>query len=94
MKFADFMPTRRRSGKKRKEGVAPSPPHAAVATSTALPKKDADFSTADRAILNELRLGVAARDSQFKMKARKKHNPYPTKEAPYPLNYERPVIDQ
>ena len=91
------MPTRRRSAKKRKEGAPPSRPHAAVATTTGqpdLPKKDAHFSTADRAILQELKLGVAARESQFKMKGSKKHNAYPAKEAPYPLNYERPVIDQ
>ncbi|KAI9465573.1 hypothetical protein BJY52DRAFT_593170 [Lactarius psammicola] len=94
--FADFMPTRRRSAKKRKEGAPPSRPHADAATSTAradLPKKDVHFSTADRAILQELKLGAAARESQFKMKANKKHHPYPAKEAPYPLYYERPVID-
>lgn len=96
--FADFMSTRRRSAKKRKEGAPPSRPHA-VATTTArpdrdLPKRDAHFSTADRAILEELKLGAAARESQFKMKASKKHHPYPAKEAPYPLNFERPVIDQ
>lgn len=93
--FADFMPTRRRSAKKRKEGAPPSRPNA-VATSTAradLPKKDAHFSTADRAILQELKLGAAARESQFKMRGNKKHHAYPAKEAPYPLNYERPVID-
>ncbi|KAI9443139.1 hypothetical protein H4582DRAFT_1160245 [Lactarius indigo] len=94
--FADFMPTRRRSANKRKEGAPPSRPHAVPATSTTradLPKKDAQFSTADRAILHELKLGAAARESQFKMKGNKKHHPYPAKEAPYPLNYERPVID-
>ena len=96
--FADFMPTRRRSAKKRKEGAPPSRPHThAVATPTTrvdLPKKDSHFSTADRTILQELKLGTAVRESQFKMKASKKHHPYPAKEAPYPLNYERPVIDQ
>ncbi|KAH9065482.1 hypothetical protein EDB87DRAFT_1555929 [Lactarius vividus] len=93
--FADFMPTRRRSANKRKEGAPPSRPHAVAATSTRvdLPKKDAQFSTADRAILHELKLGAAARESQFKMKGNKKHHPYPAKEAPYPLHYERPVID-
>ncbi|KAF8272206.1 hypothetical protein EI94DRAFT_1796342 [Lactarius quietus] len=75
--FADFMPTRRRSAKKRKEGAPPSRPHAVVATTTT----------------RELKLGAAARESQFKMKGSKKHHAYPTKEAPYPLNYERPVID-
>lgn len=91
------MPTRRRSAKKRKEGAAlPLRPHAADTSSTRvdLPKRDTHFSTADRAILHELELGVAARESQFKMKGSKKHHPYPAKEAPYPLNYERPVIDQ
>jgi len=91
------MPTRRRSARKRKEGAPPSRPHADAATSTPradLPKKDAHFSTADRAILQELKLGAAARESQFKMKGNKKHHPYPAKEAPYPLNYDRPVIDQ
>ncbi|KAH8989659.1 hypothetical protein EDB86DRAFT_3080919 [Lactarius hatsudake] len=93
--FADFMPTRRRSANKRKEGAPPSRPHAVAATSARvdLPKKDAHFSTADRAILHELKLGAAARESQFKMKGNKKHHPYTAKEAPYPLNYERPVID-
>lgn len=57
-------------------------------------KKDARFSTADRAILEELKLGAAARKSQFKLKGIKKHHAYLKSEAPYPRNYERPVIDQ
>lgn len=88
------MPTRRRSAKKRKESLRP---HAAANTSSTrldLPKTDTHFSTADRTILHELKLGAAARESQFKMKGSKKHHPYTAKEAPYPLNYERPVIDQ
>jgi len=57
-------------------------------------RSDARFSTADRAILEELKLGAAARKSQFKMINNKKHHAYPKSEAPYPRNYERPVIDQ
>ncbi len=57
-------------------------------------KSDARFSTADRAILEELKLGAAARKSQFKMKGNKMHHAYPKSEAPYPRNYERAVIDQ
>ncbi|KAI0269749.1 hypothetical protein BC834DRAFT_569124 [Gloeopeniophorella convolvens] len=99
--FADFIPMRRKSVKKtapaRKDNV-PSPqptsmplpagPHAASTT-----RNVAHFSTADRAILKELKLGAAARDSQFKVKGNKKHHAYSTKEAPYPRNYERVVID-
>lgn len=59
-----------------------------------LTERDARFSTADRAILEELKLGAAARKSQFKMKGNKKHHAYLKSEAPYPRNYERPVIDQ
>jgi len=56
--------------------------------------KGARFSTADRAILEELKLGSAARESQFKTKGTDRHHAYPANEAPYPRNYERPVIDQ
>ncbi|TFY52472.1 hypothetical protein EVG20_g10534, partial [Dentipellis fragilis] len=56
-------------------------------------KKNANFSTADRAILEELKRGITARELQFVMKGGKKHHSYPAKEAPYPRNYERIVID-
>ena len=57
-------------------------------------QKDVRLSTPDRAILEELKLGVAARESQFKMKGNKKHHAYPANEAPYPCDYERQVMDQ
>jgi hypothetical protein len=97
--FVDFMPTRRRSTKKspssRKDGVVPTQPNRISGTTLVDPaQKDARFSTPDRAILEELKLGAAARESQFKTKGNKKHHAYPAKEAPYPRNYERPVMDQ
>ncbi|KAI0052694.1 hypothetical protein FA95DRAFT_1592645 [Auriscalpium vulgare] len=63
------------------------------ATAATTPPPDTQFSTTDRAILAELKRNVAARESQFKMKSGRKHHPYPLKEAPYPRNYERVVID-
>ncbi|KAI9510592.1 hypothetical protein F5148DRAFT_976528 [Russula earlei] len=94
--FADFLPTRRRSAKRppsRKESAPGT--HSSRTTGTALVDsgKDARFSTADRAILKELKLGAAARESQFKIKGSKKHHAFPANEAPYPRNYERSVID-
>ncbi|KAA1469908.1 hypothetical protein DENSPDRAFT_928486 [Dentipellis sp. KUC8613] len=56
-------------------------------------KKNANFSTADRAILEELKRGITAREQQFVMKGGKKHHSFPAKDAPYPRNYERIVID-
>ncbi|KAI0252378.1 hypothetical protein BJV78DRAFT_351287 [Lactifluus subvellereus] len=83
--FADFMPTRRRSTKRpsfaRKESAS------SKGSSTHAGHTKRDLSTPDR------QLGVAHRESQFKMKDNKKHHAYPANEAPYPLNYERPVID-
>lgn len=93
------MPTRRRSTKKsppsRKDSVVPIQPSRISGSTLVDPaQKDARFSTPDRAILEELKLGAAARESQFKMKGNKKHHAYPANEAPYPRNYERPVMDQ
>jgi hypothetical protein len=98
--FADFMPTRKRSIKKpspRKDSIniVPAPSNRTSGATLVDPaQKDARFSTPDRAILEELKLGAAARESQFKMKGNKKHHAYLANEAPYPRNYERPVIDQ
>ncbi len=92
--FADFMPTRKRSIKKPSPHVPAPSNRTSGATLVDPAQKDARFSTPDRAILEELKLGAAARESQFKMKGNKKHHAYLANEAPYPRNYERPVIDQ
>lgn len=96
--FSDFIPTRRKSTKKASSARNEITPTQSSRTSSATPvdpaERDARFSTADRAILEELKLGAAARKSQFKMKGNKKHHAYSKCEAPYPRNYERPVIDQ
>lgn len=91
------MPTRRKSTKtsSRKESVVCTHSNRISEAAPAGPaQKDARLSTPDRAILEELKLGAAARESQFKMKGNKKHHAYATSEAPYPCDYERAVMDQ
>lgn len=63
------------------------------------------FSTADRAILEELKAGIRAREAQFTLKGvghtvlgggkgpGKRHHAYPKEEVPYPRAYAREVID-
>ncbi|EPQ54467.1 hypothetical protein GLOTRDRAFT_121617 [Gloeophyllum trabeum ATCC 11539] len=55
--------------------------------------KDFNLSTPDRAILQELKRSIAARDAQFVTRGGEKHHPYPAKEVPYPRSYERQVVD-
>ncbi|TFY83031.1 hypothetical protein EWM64_g987 [Hericium alpestre] len=101
-------PLRRRSTKKSvrkaKEPIAASSSVEQSANSSPKPgssssscieesKKNANFSTADRAILEELQRGITARELQFVMKGGKKHHCYSPAIAPYPRNYERVVVD-
>lgn len=66
---------------------------------------DPKFSTADRKILEELKLNISAREAQFVKKGTgvsfgrngvgcgKKHHPYSRRDVPYPRSYEREVLD-
>lgn len=64
---------------------------------------DLNFSTLDRTILQELKLSLTARESQFVLKGPGsgmgprgtgvKHHPYSSKEVPYPRSYDRGVVD-
>jgi hypothetical protein len=96
--FPDLVPARRKSTKRpssRKETVVSSHLNRTSGAIFVGPaQKDARLSTPDRAILEELKLGAAARESQFKMKGNKKHHAYAASEAPYPCDYERQVMDQ
>ena len=56
--------------------------------------EDLRFSTVDRAILQELKSKMQARDAQFIVKNGKKHHPYMPEEVPYPVSYERQVLDK
>jgi hypothetical protein len=80
-----------------------------AALSTNDPKQldelDLKFSTADRTILEQLKMSIRAREDQFVLKGignltvgggqcrGKKHHPYPSMEAPYPRSYEKEVVD-
>lgn len=55
---------------------------------------DVPFSTVDRAILEELKEKLRARESQFITRNGKKHHPFSAQDVPYPRNYEREVLDQ
>ncbi|KAI0056108.1 hypothetical protein BV25DRAFT_1832575 [Artomyces pyxidatus] len=96
--FADLMPMRRKSTKRlvRKDPPvrAPSPPPPPPPDQPSPRPGAQQFSTTDRTILEELKRNVAARESQFRVKGGCKHHSYSAKEAPYPRNYERLVIDQ
>ena len=71
-------------------------------------KAGPNFSTLDRTILEELKLALTARESQFVYKGQgsgggmgigamnrrgERHHPYPKQEVPYPRSYERGVVD-
>ena len=71
-------------------------------------KAGPNFSTLDRTILEELKLTLTARESQFVNKGQgsgggmgigamsrkgERHHPYPKQEVPYPRSYERGVVD-
>jgi hypothetical protein len=91
--FVDFIPTSRKRTTKRpsfqvvprKESVTCTPSKASSVPIHTDP---------DNPVIQDLRLSFATCKSQFKMKGNKKHHAYPANEAPYPRNYERPVIDQ
>ncbi|CAL1712725.1 unnamed protein product [Somion occarium] len=71
-------------------------PPLTVTTSISTPESTEpgfQFSTADRTILEELKSKMKARDSQFQLRCGKKHHIYPASEVPYPINYERDVLD-
>ena len=95
--FVDFLPMRRRSMKRpsrKTSPVIPTDPSPKVRSLESGQKSDAQFSTSDRAILEELRRNVGAREAQFVVRGGKKHHAYAAREAPYPRNYERLVLDQ
>lgn len=54
----------------------------------------AEFSTADRKFLSELRQDLSSKESRFIMKNGKKHHPFSIAEVPYPRSYDRLVLDQ
>jgi len=68
-------------------------------------QKGAKFTTADRAILEQLKANLRARDEQFTIKGvghtiygqlkspGKKYHAHPKDEVPYPRSYEREVLD-
>ncbi|KAG6849933.1 hypothetical protein H0H93_003462 [Arthromyces matolae] len=72
---------------------------------TPTPHANLNFSTADRAILEELKQNLRARDAQFVLKGEgsslgspltsrgKKHHAFPPDKVPYPRSYEREVVD-
>ncbi|OBZ68915.1 Demethylmenaquinone methyltransferase [Grifola frondosa] len=78
-------PLQRKKSRSSK-GSAPS-------THNATAKNDAQFSTVDRTILDQLRRKVQAREEQFILRNGKKHHAFSAKEVPYPRSYERHVID-
>ncbi|KAF8799001.1 hypothetical protein BYT27DRAFT_7264526 [Phlegmacium glaucopus] len=68
-------------------------------------RQDLKFSTADRTILEQLKMNIRAREAQFVVKGignmvvgggkspGKKHHSYSAKEVPYPRSYGREVVD-
>lgn len=66
---------------------------------------DLKFPTADRTILEQLKMSIRAREGQFALKGighlalgggqcrGKKYHSYPSKEVPYPRSYEKEVVD-
>ncbi|KAI0373739.1 hypothetical protein BV20DRAFT_1049676 [Pilatotrama ljubarskyi] len=56
-------------------------------------KNDLPFSTIDRAILEELRQKIRAREEQFVVRSGKKYHAFSPQEVPYPRSYDRQVVD-
>ncbi|KAI0669238.1 hypothetical protein C8Q78DRAFT_203779 [Trametes maxima] len=56
-------------------------------------KNDLPFSTLDRAILEELRQKIRAREEQFVIRSGKKYHAFSPEEVPYPRSYDRQVVD-
>ncbi|KAH9889995.1 hypothetical protein C8Q73DRAFT_147103 [Cubamyces lactineus] len=56
-------------------------------------KNDLPFSTLDRAILEELRQKIRAREEQFVIRSGRKYHAFPTEDVPYPRSYDRQVVD-
>ena len=81
-------------------GTAPT-----ALSSDELEGQDAKFSTADRTILEQLKLNIRAREDGFVVKGignlvmgggqcrGKKHHSYPAKQVPYPRSYDKEVMD-
>ncbi|KAL7280151.1 hypothetical protein ACG7TL_006570 [Trametes sanguinea] len=56
-------------------------------------KNELLFSTLDRAILEELRQKMRAREDQFVIRSGRKYHAFPAEEVPYPRSYDRQVVD-
>ncbi|KAI8978791.1 hypothetical protein BD414DRAFT_538707 [Trametes punicea] len=56
-------------------------------------KNDLPFSTLDRAILEELRQKIRAREDQFVIRSGRKYHAFPAEEVPYPRSYDRQMVD-
>ncbi|OJT08089.1 hypothetical protein TRAPUB_1024 [Trametes pubescens] len=56
-------------------------------------KNDLPFSTLDRAILEELRQKIRAREAQFVIRSGRKYHAFPVEDVPYPRSYDRQVVD-
>ncbi|KAI0357437.1 hypothetical protein OH77DRAFT_100776 [Trametes cingulata] len=56
-------------------------------------KNDLPFSTIDRAILEELRQKIRAREEQFVVRSGKKYHAFSPQDVPYPRSYDRQVVD-
>ncbi|KAI0826772.1 hypothetical protein BC628DRAFT_1319286 [Trametes gibbosa] len=54
---------------------------------------DLPFSTLDRAILEELRQKIRAREGQFVIRSGRKYHAFSADEVPYPRSYDRQVVD-
>lgn len=98
-----------------RESFVSTPSSTSTSTQPAKPAKGKgkeragpNFSTLDRTILEELKLALTARESQFVYKGLgsgggmgngamggrgERHHPYPKEEVPYPRSYERGVVD-
>lgn len=56
-------------------------------------KNDLPFSTLDRAILEELRQKIRAREAQFVIRSGRKYHAFAAEDVPYPRSYDRQVVD-
>ncbi|KAI0632418.1 hypothetical protein C8Q77DRAFT_922881 [Trametes polyzona] len=56
-------------------------------------QNDLPFSTLDRAILEELRQKIRAREGQFVIRSGRKYHAFSAEDVPYPRSYDRQVVD-